>query len=63
MAKGYEEYFDEDECCLECGEPNFEASKIPGVCYDCYIDLHTGVDEREIADELVEYLFLKHSRN
>jgi hypothetical protein len=35
MAKDFEEFLDEDECCLECGEIAYTQSKILGVCMDC----------------------------
>lgn len=56
MAKGYEEYFDEDECCLECGEPDFESSKTPGLCKECHDDLYTGrnrFEDQEIIEKAI----------
>jgi len=38
MAKDFEEFLDEDECCLECGEIAYTQSKILGVCMDCAND-------------------------
>lgn len=38
MAKDFEDYMFEDECCLNCGELDFEPSKIPGVCRECAIE-------------------------
>jgi len=35
MARDFEEFLDEDECCLECGEIAYTQSKILGVCMDC----------------------------
>jgi hypothetical protein len=38
MAKDFEEYMFEDECCLNCGELNYIPSRTPGVCRECMID-------------------------
>ena len=35
IAGNFEEFLDEDECCLECGEIAYTQSKILGVCMDC----------------------------
>lgn len=38
MSRQFEDLLDEDECCLNCGEPDFKASKIMGLCIDCFKD-------------------------
>jgi len=30
-----EEYWFEDECCMNCGELNYQPSRVPGLCKDC----------------------------
>ena len=36
MAKGEEySYWDEDDACLNCGEPDYAPSKVEGLCKDC----------------------------
>lgn len=45
MAKDWEDYLDEDECCLNCGEIDFQPSKTPGVCLNCMADLTSGFEE------------------
>jgi len=36
MSKQFEDFLDEDECCLNCGELDFKPSKIMGLCQDCF---------------------------
>lgn len=28
---------EDDNFCLECGEPNYKASKVPGLCAECIL--------------------------
>lgn len=35
MAKQFEDFLDEDECCLNCGEFAYSQSKTPGICKSC----------------------------
>jgi hypothetical protein len=52
VAKDWEDYLDEDECCLNCGEIDFQPSKTPGVCLDCMADLTAGFkEELDAIDE------------
>lgn len=51
MAKDFEEYMFEDDCCLNCGELDYEPSRIPGVCRDCMID---NAGAQRILDDPVE---------
>jgi hypothetical protein len=39
MAKDWEEFLDEDECCLNCGEMNYIPSRTPGICVECVAEL------------------------
>lgn len=58
MAKGYEEYLDEDEACLECGELNYMPSKTPGLCHGCWDDLYcheNRFEQQEQVEELQHY--------
>jgi len=38
MSRQFEDLLDEDECCLNCGELDFKASKIMGLCINCFKD-------------------------
>jgi hypothetical protein len=38
MSRQFEEFLDEDECCLNCGELDFRPSKIMGLCFSCFYD-------------------------
>jgi len=51
MARDFEEFLDEDECCLNCGEIDYNPSKTMGICMDCHDELMTG--EFSQSDESV----------
>lgn len=41
MSKIYsEERWDEDDACIECGEPLVRESKVPGLCQICYAEMN-----------------------
>lgn len=42
MARDFEDFLDEDECCLNCGEIDYVPSKTMGVCIDCRNELMSG---------------------
>lgn len=44
MAKDSEEYWYEDDCCMNCGEINFHQSKTVGICIDCADQLFARSD-------------------
>lgn len=39
MAREWEDEMFEDEACLECGDVDYNESKLPGICLDCYNSL------------------------
>ena len=39
VARDFEDFLDEDECCLECGEIDYTPSKTIGICLDCWAEL------------------------
>lgn len=44
-------FYDEfDEICLECGETNFKASNIPGLCFACQRELVYSKSSSEKKD-------------
>lgn len=51
MARDFEEFLDEDECCLECGEISYTQSKILGVCMDCADSLMARDTAKDIGVE------------
>ena len=48
MAKDSEDYWYEDDCCMNCGEPDFHQSKTLGICIDCVAQ---PFDEAENSDQ------------
>ena len=43
MSKIYnEDRWDEDDACVECGEPLVRESQVLGLCQDCYANIPTG---------------------
>lgn len=49
MARDFEDYPEEDDCCLECGEISYTASKTPGICFDCWDELTVQNEIRPLA--------------
>ena len=37
-----EDRWDEDDACVECGEPLIRESKVLGLCQDCYLQMAKG---------------------
>jgi hypothetical protein len=56
VARDFEDWLDEDECCLECGEIDYAMSKTPGLCVDCWNDLYTHQDRFEEAEQANQWL-------
>jgi hypothetical protein len=41
MPRDFEDDFNDDNACFECGEIDYARSKTPGICFDCWDFLHT----------------------
>ena len=55
MPKDFEDDFNEDNSCFECGEVDYAHSKTPGICADCYAEIHTrGIFVDWSADEYMD---------
>jgi hypothetical protein len=50
VAKDFEDYMFEDECCLNCGEIDYTPSKTPGICSDC-LSSNGSIEEDSIERE------------
>lgn len=49
MARDFEDYPEEDECCLECGEIAYTPSKTRGICKECWDELTIQDESRPLA--------------
>ena len=50
MARSFEDWMDEDEACLNCGETHFHQSKTPGICTECAGELMEQSQPRVLAN-------------
>jgi hypothetical protein len=48
MSRQFEDFIDEDECCLNCGEIAYTPSKTMGICQDCFNDPTGKFDDDDI---------------
>lgn len=53
MPRDFEDDFNEDNSCFECGEIDYAHSKTPGICANCWNDLHT----RGLFDSSDDFVF------
>jgi hypothetical protein len=51
MSRQFEEFLDEDECCLNCGEIDYTPSKVMGICKFCAADPNHIFDNSDFIDE------------
>jgi hypothetical protein len=54
MARQYEEFLDEDECCLGCGKDHYRQSRTLGICVDCASPNLSGSSGETFLDEAEE---------
>ena len=47
MSRQFEDFMDEDECCLNCGEIAYTPSKVMGICKDCAADPNRVFDDTD----------------
>jgi hypothetical protein len=52
MSRDFEDDFNDDNACFECGEINYVRSKTPGICFECWDFLHSMTNEQELPEDL-----------